>query len=100
MPRHGAREQSQLVHGSPRVLIVDLLTAESGPTNALEHREVPQPQPGNWRTCRRPSARWLALLGLEAPFIYCLPFGALVSPTDPIAVTGILKSGGAVGKIF
>jgi NhaP-type Na+/H+ or K+/H+ antiporter len=32
--------------------------------------------------------------------MYCLPFGALVSPTDPIAVTGILKSGGAVGKIF
>lgn len=31
------------------------------------------------------------LLGLEMPFIYCLLFGALISPTDPIAVIGILK---------
>ena len=40
---------------------------------------------------------WLALplLGLDAPFIYCLLFGALISPTDPIAVMGILKSAGA-----
>jgi len=35
------------------------------------------------------------LLGLEVPFIYCLLFGALISPTDPIAVLGILKSAGA-----
>ena len=28
---------------------------------------------------------------LEVPFIYCLLFGALISPTDPIAVLGILK---------
>jgi CPA1 family monovalent cation:H+ antiporter len=37
---------------------------------------------------------WLALqgLGLELPFIYCLLFGALISPTDPIAVLSILKS--------
>lgn len=34
-------------------------------------------------------------LGLELPFIYCLLFGALISPTDPIAVLGILKSAGA-----
>ena len=36
---------------------------------------------------------WLAfgLTGLEVPFIYCLLFGALISPTDPIAVLGILK---------
>ncbi|MDQ6609684.1 MAG: sodium:proton antiporter [Bacteroidota bacterium] len=29
--------------------------------------------------------------GLSFPFIYCLLFGALISPTDPIAVLGILK---------
>ncbi len=34
-------------------------------------------------------------LGLELPFIYCLLFGALISPTDPIAVLGILKSANA-----
>lgn len=31
------------------------------------------------------------LLSIELPFIYCLLFGALISPTDPIAVLGILK---------
>ncbi|MDX1408019.1 MAG: cation:proton antiporter, partial [Saprospiraceae bacterium] len=30
-------------------------------------------------------------LGLEVRFIHCLLFGALISPTDPIAVLGILK---------
>jgi CPA1 family monovalent cation:H+ antiporter len=34
-------------------------------------------------------------LQLEIPFIYCLLFGALISPTDPIAVLGILKKAGA-----
>jgi Na+:H+ antiporter len=40
---------------------------------------------------------WLALpiVGLELPLLYCLLFGALISPTDPIAVMGILKSAGA-----
>ncbi len=39
---------------------------------------------------------WIfAWLGLEVPLIYCLLFGALISPTDPIAVLGILKSVGA-----
>jgi CPA1 family monovalent cation:H+ antiporter len=40
---------------------------------------------------------WLALpwVGLELPLIYCLLFGALISPTDPIAVMGILKTAGA-----
>ncbi|MDM9630660.1 cation:proton antiporter [Robiginitalea aurantiaca] len=37
----------------------------------------------------------LDLLGLDVPFIYCLLFGALISPTDPIAVLGILKKIGA-----
>ncbi|CAN7405761.1 cation:proton antiporter [Acidovorax sp. LjRoot118] len=40
---------------------------------------------------------WLALphIGLPLPLLYCLLFGALISPTDPIAVMGILKSAGA-----
>ena len=40
---------------------------------------------------------WIALplVGLELPLLYCLLFGALISPTDPIAVMGILKSAGA-----
>jgi len=41
-------------------------------------------------------AWWLlAALGLEIPLLHCLLFGALISPTDPIAVLGILKSAGA-----
>jgi CPA1 family monovalent cation:H+ antiporter len=36
----------------------------------------------------------LAFMGLELPLIYCLLFGALISPTDPIAVLGILKKAG------
>jgi len=34
------------------------------------------------------------LLGIELPFIYALLFGALISPTDPIAVLGILRKVG------
>lgn len=37
----------------------------------------------------------LPLLGLPLPLIDCLLFGALISPTDPISVMGILKSIGA-----
>ena len=37
----------------------------------------------------------LPLVGLSLPLAYCLVFGALISPTDPIAVIGILKSAGA-----
>lgn len=33
----------------------------------------------------------LPLVGLQLPFIYCLVFGALISPTDPVAVLSILK---------
>lgn len=36
-----------------------------------------------------------ALFDLNIPFIYCLLFGSLISPTDPIAVLGILKHLGA-----
>jgi monovalent cation:H+ antiporter, CPA1 family len=34
----------------------------------------------------------LGWIGLSVPFIGCLLFGALISPTDPIAVLGILKT--------
>lgn len=35
---------------------------------------------------------WLLdILGWSVPFIYCLLFGALISPTDPIAVLAIIK---------
>jgi CPA1 family monovalent cation:H+ antiporter len=37
----------------------------------------------------------LSWLGIGVPFIYCLLFGALISPTDPIAVLAILKNVGA-----
>jgi CPA1 family monovalent cation:H+ antiporter len=37
----------------------------------------------------------LPLVGLQLSFMYCLLFGALISPTDPIAVMGILKTVGA-----
>ncbi len=36
----------------------------------------------------------LGKLGINLPLIYCLLFGALISPTDPIAVLGILKTTG------
>jgi CPA1 family monovalent cation:H+ antiporter len=37
----------------------------------------------------------LPFLTINLPLSYCLIFGALISPTDPIAVIGILKSAGA-----
>lgn len=33
----------------------------------------------------------LLSLGMQIPLVYCFLFGALISPTDPIAVLGILK---------
>ena len=43
------------------------------------------------------AAMWLVLplVHVNLPLIYCLLFGALISPTDPIAVMGILRSAGA-----
>ena len=39
---------------------------------------------------------WVAgWFGIDLPLVYALLFGALISPTDPIAVLGILKSVGA-----
>ncbi|MCB1584152.1 MAG: sodium:proton antiporter [Xanthomonadales bacterium] len=39
------------------------------------------------------------LFNIEMPYIYCLVFGVLISPTDPIAVMGILKKVGAPKSI-
>ncbi len=36
----------------------------------------------------------LSAFGIQFSYIYCLLFGALVSPTDPVAVLGILKTAG------
>ena len=41
----------------------------------------------------------LQIVGLNVEFIYCLLFGALISPTDPIAVLGILKKAGVPKKL-
>ena len=41
----------------------------------------------------------LPLLGMSLPLTFCLVFGALISPTDPIAVMAILKSAGAPQRI-
>ena len=41
----------------------------------------------------------LQFAGLPVDFIYCLLFGALISPTDPIAVLGILKQAGVPKKL-
>lgn len=39
------------------------------------------------------------LFGLQIPLIYCLLFGALISPTDPVAVLGMLKQAKVPKKI-
>ena len=41
----------------------------------------------------------LQITGLEVDYVYCLLFGALISPTDPIAVLGILKKAGVPKKL-
>jgi CPA1 family monovalent cation:H+ antiporter len=41
----------------------------------------------------------MSLIGHEIQFIYCLLFGALISPTDPIAVLSILKDAKAPKKL-
>ena len=38
-------------------------------------------------------------LGFHVEFIHCLLFGALISPTDPIAVLGIMKKAGVPKKL-
>jgi len=41
----------------------------------------------------------LKLVGIELSFAYCLLFGALISPTDPVAVMGILKTAGVSNEL-
>ncbi|WP_110709943.1 sodium:proton antiporter [Salinicola sp. CR57] len=42
------------------------------------------------------AAWWLfRTFHIGVPYLYCLVFGALISPTDPIAVLGIMRSAGA-----
>lgn len=41
----------------------------------------------------------LPVVGLPLSLGYCLVFGALISPTDPIAVMGILRSAGAPDNV-
>tara|TARA_R110002051_G_scaffold127537_3_gene201168 strand:- start:3558 stop:4793 length:1236 start_codon:yes stop_codon:yes gene_type:complete len=41
----------------------------------------------------------LQLFSLNVSYVYCLLFGALISPTDPIAVLGILKKAGVPKKL-
>lgn len=45
---------------------------------------------------------WLAasLIGLDLPYLYALLFGALISPTDPIAVLAILKEAEISDKLY
>jgi len=52
-------------------------------------------------TCIVGAVTWLVLgwLGLGIPFLHALLFGALISPTDPIAVLGIMKSVGAPRRL-
>ena len=38
-------------------------------------------------------------MGFNVAFIHCLLFGALISPTDPIAVLGIMKKAGVPKKL-
>lgn len=42
----------------------------------------------------------LPFVGVNISFIWCLVFGALISPTDPISVIGILSSCGAPKSII
>lgn len=48
------------------------------------------------------SLLWLfaSMIGLSLPYIYSLLFGALISPTDPIAVLSILKEAGISKQLY
>lgn len=44
---------------------------------------------------------WVAqMMGIDLPYVYALLFGALISPTDPIAVLSILKEAGASKSLY
>ena len=66
----------------------------------------PGPAPGYHLLCNRLAAAvhragWngdvflLRALGLPLSFLHCLLFGALISPTDPVAVLGVMRRAGA-----
>lgn len=40
------------------------------------------------------------IVGINLPYMYALLFGALISPTDPIAVLSILKTSGASKSLY
>ncbi|MGB8705322.1 MAG: sodium:proton antiporter, partial [Gillisia sp.] len=42
---------------------------------------------------------FLQMLHMDVQYIHCLLFGALISPTDPIAVLGILKKAGVPKRL-
>lgn len=35
------------------------------------------------------------MIGITVPFLFCLIFGSLIAPTDPVAVLGIMRAAGA-----
>lgn len=37
----------------------------------------------------------VSMIGLDISYLYCLVFGSLISPTDPVAVLALLKKAGA-----
>ncbi|MBU2996024.1 sodium:proton antiporter [Cellulophaga baltica] len=41
----------------------------------------------------------LKIFSFDVDYVYCILFGALISPTDPIAVLGILKKAGVPKKL-
>lgn len=43
---------------------------------------------------------FLPLIGLYLPYLYCLLFGALISPTDPVAVLAIFKKTTAPKSLY
>jgi len=45
------------------------------------------------------SYQLFSMMGIEVAFIHCLLFGALITPTDPIAVLGIMKKAGVPKKL-
>lgn len=47
-------------------------------------------------------ASWMVFhgLGMNVPFVHCLLFGALISPTDPIAVGAILRGAGVPKSLY
>ncbi len=40
-----------------------------------------------------------SLVGIDMPFLFCLLFGSLIAPTDPVAVLGVLKTAGATKSL-